>query len=198
MSAPIDLIVGLGNPGADYAKTRHNVGFWFLDALVSSSRASFTPQSKFFGDTARIRLDGREIWCLKPSTFMNRSGQSVQAMANFYRVSPENILVVHDELDLEPGTIRLKASGGHGGHNGLRDISQRFGSGNYPRLRVGIGHPSQYGGTKNDVSKFVLNRPTAEQEAAILSALDRAEQHISEIVSGQTQKVMNVLHSKQD
>jgi PTH1 family peptidyl-tRNA hydrolase len=196
MTTPISLIVGLGNPGTEYAKTRHNVGFWFLDDLVNEYLGHFQAQSKFYGETARIQIDGQEVWCLKPSTFMNRSGQSVQALAAFYRIPISEILVVHDELDLDPGIVRLKQSGGHGGHNGLRDITNRFNTGEYQRLRIGIGHPSQQGGGKSDVSKYVLNRPPNNEESDILDALTRARIHFKDIVQGHSQKVMNALHTK--
>ncbi len=194
MPSRIDLIVGLGNTGSEYAQTRHNVGFWLLDELAKSSNITFQAQSKFFGETAKIKMDDHDCWLLKPSTFMNRSGQSVGAVANFYRIPIERILVIHDELDLEAGTVRLKESGGHGGHNGLRDITTRFGSDKYLRLRIGIDHP----GAGSDVSKYVLNRPTASEEMEIQNAIARSLEHMPEILSGNLQKVMNELHKKQD
>ena len=136
MTAP-RLIVGLGNPGADYADTRHNVGFWYVDRLAAQLKTALAPQAKFFGLAARAG----EHWLLQPTTFMNRSGQAVAALANFYKISPAEILVIHDELDLPPGGIRLKQGGGNGGHNGLKDIQAKLGSADFWRLRLGIGHP---------------------------------------------------------
>ncbi len=194
MPSQVALIVGLGNPGSEYAQTRHNVGFWLLDELAKQSNTSFQTQSKFFGETARFKTADHDCWLLKPSTFMNCSGQSVHSVATFYRVSIENILVVHDELDLEPGSVRLKKNGGHGGHNGLRDITTRFNSDKYLRLRLGIGHP----GKGSDVSKFVLNRPTASEELDIHNTISRALDAFPDIFSGNIQKAMNELHTKQD
>jgi len=194
MPSPIDLIVGLGNPGSEYAQTRHNVGFWLLDELAKISGTTFQTQSKFFGETARLKMDDHDCWLLKPTTFMNRSGQSVGAVAAFYRIPVERILVVHDDLDLAPGTIRLKEGGGHGGHNGLRDITTRFSSGKYLRLRIGIGHP----GSGSDVSKYVLNRPSASEEMDIHHAITSSLDSMPDILSGNLQKAMNELHSKKD
>ena len=190
----IDLIVGLGNPGSEYAQTRHNVGFWFLDELAKSSNVSFQAQSRFFGEIARLKTGDHDCWLLKPTTFMNRSGQGVGAAASFYRIPIERILVIHDELDLEAGTVRLKESGGHGGHNGLRDITTRFSSDQYLRLRIGIGHP----GPGSDVSKYVLNRPTASEEMEIQNSISRTLDYLPDILSGNLQKAMNELHKKQD
>ncbi len=194
MPAHIELIVGLGNPGSEYAQTRHNVGFWLLDELSKMSGATFQPQSKFFGETARLKTDDHDSWLLKPTTFMNRSGQSVGAVASFYRIPVEGILVVHDDLDLDTGMVRLKEGGGHGGHNGLRDITTRFSSDKYLRLRIGIGHP----GSGSDVSKYVLNRPTASEEMEIQNAIARSLEAMPDILSGNLQKVMNELHRKKD
>lgn len=192
MPSRIDLIVGLGNPGSEYAKTRHNVGFWFLDELARQNNLSLQTQSKFFGETARFIAGSDDCRLLKPSTFMNLSGQSVVAMAAFYQIPVERILVIHDELDLEPGTIRLKEDGGHGGHNGLRDISGRLSSSKYLRLRIGIGHP----GNRSDVTKYVLNRPTKTEEENIQDAIARALQQLPEMLAGNLQNVMNELHRK--
>lgn len=194
MPSQVSLIVGLGNPGSEYAQTRHNVGFWLLDELAKQTNTSFQAQSKFFGETARYTIADQDCWLLKPSTFMNRSGQSVHAMASFYRIDIENILVIHDELDLAAGTVRLKKNGGHGGHNGLRDITSRFNSDKYLRLRLGIGHP----GSAADVSKFVLNRPTANEELDIHHTISRSLDAFPDILSGNLQKAMNELHKKQD
>lgn len=198
MPPRIDLIVGLGNPGPEYAQTRHNVGFWFLDDLARQTGVTFQAQSKFFGETARYVTAEHECWLLKPATFMNRSGQSVGALASFYRIPIDQILIIHDDLDLEPGNIRLKEGGGHGGHNGLRDVSTRFNSGNYHRIRIGIGHPRHQPDQKADVSKYVLSRPTASEEIEIRNAILRALTTLPDILSGNFQKAMNQLHSKQD
>lgn len=190
MSQSIKLIVGLGNPGNEHVDTRHNAGFWFLDELARMYHGSFKKDKKFFGDTAKVAICGKDIWLLKPDTYMNLSGKSLQALAQFYKVLPENILVVHDELDLEPGTARLKKGGGHGGHNGLRDISARMGK-DFWRLRLGIGHP----GDKNKVSGYVLNKPSKDDRISIERAIDNASRVIDDVVAGETQKAMHRLHS---
>ncbi len=189
MSQSINLIVGLGNPGNEYVDTRHNAGFWFLDELARSYQGHFKTDKKFFGDTARININGHDIWLLKPTTFMNLSGQALQALAQFYKIKIENILVVHDELDLEPGVARLKKAGGHGGHNGLRDISARSGK-DFWRLRLGIGHP----GDRNKVTGYVLNKASKDDRIAIERAIDNAIRVMPEVVAGETQKAMNTLH----
>lgn len=191
MSHSIKLIVGLGNPGNEHVDTRHNAGFWFLDELARMYHGSFKKDKKFFGDTAKVNIKGNDVWLLKPDTYMNHSGKSLQALAQFYKISPENILVVHDELDLEPGTARLKKGGGHGGHNGLRDISTRMGK-DFWRLRLGIGHP----GDKNKVSGYVLNKPSQDDRISIERAIDNASRVIDDVVAGETQKAMHRLHSE--
>lgn len=190
MSAPVDLIVGLGNPGGNYEQTRHNAGFWFVDALARQG-GTFRPESKFQADACKISLAGHDCWLLKPTTFMNRSGQSVAALAGFYKIPVENILVVHDELDLPPGVARLKQGGGHGGHNGLRDIIARLGA-NFMRLRIGIGHP----GSKEQVVDYVLQRPSLADRQQIESAIDAALAVMPELLCGEVQRAMNQLHSK--
>lgn len=190
MPAPIDLIVGLGNPGGNYEQTRHNAGFWFVDALARQS-GTFRSESKFQGDVCKISLSGHDCWLLKPATFMNRSGQSVTALAGFYKVPAENILVVHDELDLPPGVARLKQGGGHGGHNGLRDIIARLGA-DFMRLRIGIGHP----GSKEQVVDYVLQRPSLADRQQIDSAIAAALAVMPELLCGEAQRAMNQLHSK--
>ena len=168
MSAkPPRLIVGLGNPGAEYTETRHNAGFWFCERLADDWGARFNRESRFHGHVAK-GPDG--VWLLMPDTFMNRSGQAVGALARFYRITPDEILVVHDELDLPPGDARLKFGGGMGGHNGLKDITAHSGTQDYWRLRLGIGHP----GDRNAVVGFVLKPPRKEEHEAIMSAMDRA------------------------
>ncbi len=190
MSQSIKLIVGLGNPGNEYVDTRHNVGFWFLDELAKMYHGHFKKDKKFHGDTARVNIHANEVWLLKPDTFMNLSGQSLQALAQFYKIKLENILVVHDELDLEVGIARLKKGGGHGGHNGLRDISTRMGK-DFWRLRLGIGHP----GDKSKVSGYVLNKPSKDERISIERAIDNATRVIDDVVAGETQKAMHRLHS---
>ncbi len=162
------LIVGLGNPGAEYAETRHNAGFWFCERLARELGVSFSKEARFHGLAANARNDG--VWLLMPQTFMNRSGQSVAALARFYRIKPAEILVVHDELDIPPGQLRLKFGGGLGGHNGLKDITAHLGTQDFWRLRVGIGHP----GDRNEVVNFVLKPPRREESELIDESLDRA------------------------
>jgi len=162
------LIVGLGNPGAEYAKTRHNAGFWFCERLALQLGVSLARESRFHGLAGQARSEG--IWLLLPQTFMNRSGQAVQALLHFYRIAPQEMLVVHDDLDLQPGGLRLKFGGGLGGHNGLKDITAHLGTHDYWRLRLGIGHP----GDRNEVVNYVLQRPPREEGEAIAAAIERA------------------------
>lgn len=169
MSQPAPkLVVGLGNPGSEYAETRHNAGFWFCERLARELGTAFSKEAHFHGLAANARADG--VWLLMPQTFMNRSGQSVAALARFYRIAPAEILVVHDELDIPPGQLRLKFGGGLGGHNGLKDITAHLGTQDFWRLRVGIGHP----GDRNEVVNFVLKPPRREESALIDASLDRA------------------------
>ncbi len=169
MSQPAPkLVVGLGNPGSEYAETRHNAGFWFCERLARELGTAFSKEARFHGLAANARADG--VWLLMPQTFMNRSGQSVAALARFYRIAPAEILVVHDELDIPPGQLRLKFGGGLGGHNGLKDITAHLGTQDFWRLRVGIGHP----GDRNEVVNFVLKPPRREESALIEASLDRA------------------------
>lgn len=187
----IDLIVGLGNPGRDYEDTRHNAGAWLVDALARSRGVSLQPESKFFGLTGRLQLNGNDVRLLIPTTFMNRSGQAIAAVAGFYKIAPESILVAHDELDLPPGVARLKQGGGHGGHNGLRDTIARLGNNaNFQRLRLGIGHP----GSAEQVVGYVLNRPTAAERQAIDAAVDAALDVLPLAIAGESAKAMNQLH----
>jgi len=162
------LVVGLGNPGAEYSETRHNAGFWFCERLARELGVSFSKEARFHGFAANARNDG--VWLLMPQTFMNRSGQSVAALARFYRIEPAEILVVHDELDIPPGQLRLKFGGGLGGHNGLKDITAHLGTQDFWRLRIGIGHP----GDRNEVVNFVLKRPGRAESDLIEESLDRA------------------------
>ncbi|MDO8347119.1 MAG: aminoacyl-tRNA hydrolase [Rugosibacter sp.] len=171
MQAALRLIVGLGNPGADYAKTRHNAGFWFCERLAGELKTSLARESRFHGLTAQARTAGNiSLSLLLPQTFMNHSGQAVRALMQFYRIQPAEMLVVHDELDLPPGQMRLKFGGGLGGHNGLKDITAHLGTQDYWRLRIGIGHP----GDKSEVVDYVLKPPRKEERSEIDAALDRA------------------------
>ena len=169
-SAALRLIVGLGNPGADYSETRHNAGFWFCERLARDLNVSFSRESRYHGLVAKARVSDNDLWLLMPQTFMNRSGQSVQALMHFYRIAPAEMLVVHDELDIPPGQMRLKFGGGLGGHNGLKDITAHLGTQDYWRLRIGIGHP----GDRNDVVNYVLKPPRKEEASEIDAAIDRA------------------------
>jgi len=164
------LIVGLGNPGPDYSETRHNAGFWFCERLARELNVPFARESRYQGFVAKARVNGADLWLLMPQTFMNRSGLSVQALTHFYRIAPAEMLVVHDELDIPPGQLRLKFGGGLGGHNGLKDITAHLGTQDYWRLRIGIGHP----GDRNDVVNYVLKPPRKEEADEIDAALDRA------------------------
>ena len=164
------LIVGLGNPGPEHAKTRHNAGFRFVDALVDAAGARWSVEAKLFGEVARVNIGGRDIWVLKPATFMNLSGKSVAAALRFWKIEPDAMLVAHDELDLAPGVVRLKFDGGHGGQNGLRDIFKHIGHGKFARLRVGIGHP----GHKDRVTGWVLGRANADDDVLIARGIDDA------------------------
>ena len=187
----IKLIIGLGNPGDKYSKTRHNAGFWFIDALTQKYSASFKAENKFSGEVAKANIAGQAVWLLKPSTFMNRSGLAAHQLSSFYKIKPEEILVAYDELDLPPGTVRFKESGGHGGHNGLRDLHAQI-SNEYLRLRFGIGHP----GDRNKVADYVLSRPNQGDEIEINNAIDRSLDVIDQIIIGETQKAMNILHTE--
>ena len=190
-SQPIKLIVGLGNPGKEYEETRHNAGFWFVDLLARRHGSSFKSESRYLGQTSRFVLHGWECRLLKPSTYMNRSGQSVSSLANYYRLSPPEILVAHDELDLPAGSIRLKSGGGHAGHNGLRDIISACGSREFQRLRIGIDHPDD----RSAVVDYVLNRPSKADHQAIEQALEAAADCLEDILAGNLQKAMHRLHT---
>ncbi|OGT00501.1 MAG: aminoacyl-tRNA hydrolase [Gallionellales bacterium RIFCSPLOWO2_12_FULL_59_22] len=187
----IRLIVGLGNPGREYETTRHNAGYWWVDEFARLENLGFRSEAKFHGLLARGQLHGHEILLLKPQTFMNASGRSVGAMAQFYKIAPAEILVAHDELDLPPGAARLKSGGGHGGHNGLKDIIAHLGSRDFWRLRLGIGHP----GERSEVVNFVLNDPRREERELIDAAIQRALDVAHLIVEGKTEAAMLKLHS---
>tara|TARA_R110002110_G_scaffold121431_1_gene297143 strand:- start:1294 stop:1878 length:585 start_codon:yes stop_codon:yes gene_type:complete len=191
LSQDISLIVGLGNPDQQYLDTRHNVGFWFTDKLCETQHTSLTVQPKFLGRIAQFNYKNQLIRVLQPTTYMNLSGQSVAKIAQFYKIEPKSILVVHDELDLPPGIARLKLDGGHGGHNGLRDIISRCQSKQFYRLRIGIGHP----GHRDDVHNYVLHKPKSDDRQLIIDSMDRALQVLPDILSGQIQSAMNKLHT---
>lgn len=186
----IQLIVGLGNPGSEYEPTRHNAGFWFVDELVRRCRQSLRSEQRFHSEVARCLLDGNECRLQKPMTFMNRSGQAVGSLARFFKIPLQQILVVHDELDLPPGTIRLKKGGGHGGHNGLRDLISHLGSKDFFRLRVGIGHP----GHRDQVLDYVLRKPSKEDRRQIDDAIHDALNVMPDVVEGKFELAMNSLH----
>lgn len=191
MAQGISLVVGLGNPGKTYAETRHNAGFRFIGALLRTAGGSLKPEKRFGGDAGRIELGDRQLWLLMPTTFMNASGEAVAKLARFYKITPENILVVHDEIDLPPGTVRLKSGGGHGGHNGLRDIINKIGSKDFMRLRIGVGHP----GAAHQVESYVLKKASQAEQQQIDSAIDASLNQVDEIVRGNFEQVMNDLHS---
>lgn len=189
----IRLIVGLGNPGTEYENTRHNAGFWFVDQFLALHQGCVRAEGKFFGELGRLALpDDAQVWLLKPMTFMNVSGQAVAALSHFYKILPEEILVVHDELDLPPGIIRFKQGGGHGGHNGLKDIIARLGSPHFWRLRLGIGHP----GNRHDVIHFVLKPPRADERRAIDDAIDTALAVLPLALAHNMPEAMRRLHSQ--
>ena len=187
----IRLIVGLGNPGPDYARTRHNAGFWFIDTLAEMLGARFSVDTKVFGETAQASMGGHTLRLLKPATFMNLSGKSVTAALRYWKIKPEQALLAHDELDLPPGTARLKFDGGHGGQNGLRDTMGLLGHGRFHRLRVGIGHP----GHKDRVTPWVLGRPPGEDETLIHRAIDDALDVIPLAIEGDLNEAMKRLHT---
>ena len=189
---PLRLIVGLGNPGAEHARTRHNAGFWFLDALAAQAGARFGLESKLHGETAKAVVGGQNVWLLRPSTYMNASGRSVAAALRFWKIDPGQMLVAHDELDLPPGTARLKFDGGHGGQNGLRDTIQHLGHGKFHRLRLGIGHP----GHKDKVTSWVLGRPGRDDEASMLRAIDDALAVLPLVVDDRHDEAMKRLHTQ--
>ena len=191
LTADIRLIVGLGNPGADYVDTRHNAGFWFVDLLANHLSLTFRFEKRFNAAEAKYRTNGKDVLLLKPQTFMNRSGQSIGALARFYKLKPDQMLVVHDELDLAPGDNRLKQGGGHGGHNGLRDTINHLGDKEFFRLRVGIGHP----GDRDQVTNYVLHRPSVQDKASIEAANQRTLEVMPQVFEGRLDKAMQALHT---
>jgi len=187
----IKLIVGLGNPGPQYESTRHNAGFWWVDQVCAETGSKLNLEAKFFGHAGKLN-GATEIWLLKPTTFMNASGRAVGAIAKFYKITPEQILVIHDELDLPPGTTKLKKGGGHGGHNGLKDIAAQLGTPDFWRLRIGIGHP----GEKSQVANFVLHAPTRDEQTAIEQNIDQSTTLLPLLLQGKFEEAMLKLHTK--
>ena len=188
------LIVGLGNPGPEHARTRHNAGFRFIDLLGEKAGGRFGLDSKLFGETTKIHFAGRDLWLLKPATFMNLSGKSVAAALRYWKIEPEQMLVAHDELDLPVGVPRLKFDGGAGGNNGIRDIMRLLGHGRFHRLRIGIGHP----GHKDRVTPWVLGRPSVADDALIGRAIDDALDVLPLVVQGNAMDAMTRLHTSRD
>jgi PTH1 family peptidyl-tRNA hydrolase len=197
----IKLLVGLGNPGDKYAYTRHNAGFWWVDQLVAATSSNLALEAKFHGVAGKLNcaslnpngLDlGAETWLLKPTTFMNASGKAVAALANYYKISPEQIMVIHDELDLAPGNVKLKKGGGHGGHNGLKDIAAALGTKEFWRLRLGIGHP----GDRNEVINYVLKAPLKDEQTLINSCIDDSINIVPQLLSADFESAMLKLHTK--
>jgi len=186
----IKLLVGLGNPGDKYQATRHNSGFWWIDQLAASTNSKLVMDAKFLGLAGKY-FD-TDTWLLKPTTFMNASGKAVAALANYYKILPEQILVVHDELDLPPDTVKLKKGGGHGGHNGLKDITAALGTADFWRLRLGIGHP----GDRNEVINFVLKAPSKDEKLAINQCIDKSIQIVPHLLNGDFDAAMLKLHTK--
>lgn len=189
---PISLIVGLGNPGPEYDGTRHNAGADFVKAFADSHFLTFKLESKFHGFYARYQKDGADCHLLIPTTYMNNSGQAVRAIAQFYKIAPQNMLIAHDDLDLNPGTVRIRQTGGHGGHNGLRDIISQLSTKDFCRLRIGIGHP----GNKADVTHYVLKKSSNKDQELIQEALDDALRIVPELIDGQIQSAIQTLHSQ--
>jgi len=188
----IRLFVGLGNPGPEYETTRHNAGFWWVDEVARETGARLSNEAKFFGLAGRLKSGAHEAWLLQPMTFMNASGRAVAALARFYKIEPEEILVIHDELDLPPGQTKLKKGGGNGGHNGLKDISAHLGTPDFWRLRLGIGHP----GDKNAVINFVLKPPLKEETALIEDNIQQSAKLLPMLLEGQFEAAMLKLHTK--
>ncbi|MEM7206913.1 MAG: aminoacyl-tRNA hydrolase [Pseudomonadota bacterium] len=188
----IDLIVGLGNPGSEYAETRHNAGFWLVDEIARTDRQTFASETRFHGDVATTQIGARKVRLLKPTTFMNRSGQSVATMARYFKIPVENVLVVHDELDLSAGDARIKFGGGHGGHNGLRDMIAHFGSPNFWRIRLGISHP----GHQSDVVNYVLKPPSRDDREKIDETISVILSVMPMVVDNDIQKATQKVHSR--
>jgi PTH1 family peptidyl-tRNA hydrolase len=192
MSKAIRIIVGLGNPEDKYERTLHNVGFWFADALARKGGGSFRYEKKFDADICKVSLHGEDVWLVKPQNYMNQSGPPVRGMLDYYRLAPKELLVAHDEIDLPPGTVRLKEGGGHGGHNGLRDVIRHCGA-DFLRLRLGVGHP----GEKDKVTSYVLKKGSADIEAAVERNIDDALAVLPELIEGDINAAMKKLHTKE-
>jgi PTH1 family peptidyl-tRNA hydrolase len=188
----IRLLVGLGNPGPEYEATRHNAGFWFVEAAARDLKVSLLPERSYFGLAARAACREGPVWLLEPMTFMNLSGKSVAALARFFKIAPNEILVAHDELDLMPGQVKLKFGGGHAGHNGLRDIHAQLGSADYWRLRLGIGHP----GVKAEVIHYVLRKPPMAEREAIDGAIAASQKTLDLMLAGEMERAMMRIHAK--
>jgi PTH1 family peptidyl-tRNA hydrolase len=188
----IRLIAGLGNPGPEYAATRHNAGFWFVDEAAGRLKVSLAPERSYFGKAVRVNVAGRPVWLLEPTTFMNLSGKSVAALARFFKIEPQEILVAHDELDLMPGQVKLKLGGSHAGHNGLKDIHAQLGSDDYWRLRIGIGHP----GVKSEVINYVLKKPSAEHRVDIEKAIEQALGGIDLVLDGDMERATMKINAR--
>jgi len=191
MSAPVSIIAGLGNPGGEYERTLHNAGFWFVDALVRKFGGSLAYQKKFDADVGKVRVAGNDVWLVKPQAFMNLSGQPIRGVLDYYRLDAKRLLVAHDEIDLPPGTVRLKKGGGHGGHNGLRDIIRHCGA-DFLRLRLGVGHP----GAKEQVTGHVLKRGSADVERAVEDNIDDAVGVMPTLFDAGVEAAMKALHTK--
>ena len=189
--AGLRLIVGLGNPGPEHTRTRHNAGFWFVDALAEKAGVRFGLESKLFGETAKVQIAGDNVWLLKPATYMNLSGKSVTAALRYWKIEPEEMLVAHDELDLPAGTPRLKFDGGAGGQNGIRDIIRLLGHGKFGRLRLGIGHP----GVKSEVVDWVLRKPAPDQREAIEGCIERTLKAVPALLAGEMDKATLLIHT---
>ena len=188
----IKLLVGLGNPGPEYEATRHNAGFWWVDAAATQLGARLSADRAYFGLVGRVNRPAGPVWLLQPQTYMNLSGKSVAALARFFKITPQEILVVHDELDLLPGQLKLKEGGGHAGHNGLRDIHAQLGSADYWRLRLGIGHP----GVKTEVAGYVLRKPPTGEREAIERSIEESLKHLDLLLGGAMQQAVMKLHAK--
>lgn len=188
----IRLFVGLGNPGPEYEDTRHNAGFWFIDDLARRLGVSLLPDRTYHGLVARANTPQGPVWLLQPQTYMNLSGKSVAALARFFKITPEEVLVVHDELDLLPGQVKLKKGGGHGGHNGLRDIHAQLGTPDYWRLRLGIGHP----GVKHEVANYVLREPPQSEREAIFKCIGQSLDAVDAMLAGDMGKAVTVVHAQ--
>lgn len=188
----IRLLVGLGNPGAEYEGTRHNAGFWFIDEVARQLKVSLVPERSYFGLAARASTAEGPVWLLEPMTYMNVSGKSVAALARFFKIAPDEILVAHDELDLLPGQVKLKLGGSHAGHNGLKDIHAQLGTPDYWRLRLGIGHP----GVKAEVINYVLRKPSAEHREAIDKSIEQSLAVLDLLLAGEMERAMMKIHAK--